>query len=172
MSHSQLTESQLHYLLTIYEIASSGGVPRSREIADRLSVSRPSVTGALRSLAEGGYVRYEPYGTVELTEEGALEARQTVLRHRAAYDFFVSVLGMDSDRADDIAGEIEKRLPGDLLCRLVQFNDYYKRRTEKPFAWRPHCTGLCTTLYGEDPAERCHREGTEYHYEEAISFDR
>lgn len=166
MSFSSVTESRLHYLVTIYEIASAGHVPRSREIAERLGVSRPSVTGALRALADGGYVRYEPYGTVELTDEGAQEARQAILRHRAAYDFFVAVLGMDTERADDIAGEIEKRLPGDLLCRLVQFNDYYKRRTEQPFNWQPHCTGLCTVLYGEDPAERCRKEGPEYRYEE------
>ena len=166
MSDSKLTESQLQYLLTIYELSEEQGVARSREIANRLGVSRPSVTGALRALAERGYAYYEPYGQIRLTGDGAHEARQMLLRHRAAHDFFVSVLGLAEERADEIAGEIEKRLPGDLLCRLVQFNDYYKKRTQVPFRWEPHCSGLCTTLYGEDPAERCHKEGAEYHYEE------
>ena len=162
MSDSNLTESQLHYLLTIYELSEEQGLARSREIAKRLGVSRPSVTGALRTLAEGGYVSYEPYGEIRLTGDGAHEARQLLLRHRAAYDFFVSVLGLSEERADEIAGEIEQRLPGDLLCRLVQFNDYYKKRTQVPFRWAPHCNGLCTSLYGENPDERCHREGAEY----------
>jgi DtxR family Mn-dependent transcriptional regulator len=167
MSDSHLTESQLHYLLTIYELSEEKGVARSREIAESLGVSRPSVTGAVQTLAQRGYVYYEPYGHVRLTKEGAQEARQVLLRHRAAYDFFVSVLGLSEDRADEIAGDLEKRLPGDLLCRLVQFNDYYKKRSEVPFSWQPHCSGLCTALYGEGPDERCHREGAEYHYQEA-----
>lgn len=167
MSDSSLTESQLQYLLTIYQLSEAEGVARSGEIAESLGVSRPSVTGALRTLAERGYVDYEPYGQVSLTEEGVQEARQLLLRHRAAQDFLVSVLGVPRERAEQIAGDIEKRLPGDLLCRLVQFNDYYKRRSEKPFEWQPHCSGLCTALYGEDPDERCHREGAEYHYTEA-----
>lgn len=169
MSESNLSESQLQYLLTIYELSEERGVARSREIASRLGVSRPSVTGALKSLAERGYVYYEPYGHIRLTGDGAHEARQLLLRHRAAYDFFVSVLGLSTQRADEIAGEIEKRLPGDLLCRLVQFNDYYKHRSHPPFRWEPHCNGLCTALYGEDPEERCHREGAEYRYEETAS---
>ena len=165
MSETTLSESQLHYLITIYDITAGGAVPRSRDIADRLGVSRPSVTGALRSLAEGGYVEYEPYGRVALTDEGAREARQVLLRHRAAYDFFVAVLGMDPARADAIAGDIEQRLPGDLLCRLVQFNEYYRHRTQEPFEWQPHCNGLCSTLYGDAPQEQCRREGGVYQFD-------
>lgn len=170
MSDSHLTESQLQYLLAIYELSEEHGIARSREIAESLGVSRPSVTGALRSLAERGYVYYEPYGHVRLTDDGVQEARQLLLRHRAAYDFFVSVLGLSEDRADKIAGDLEKRLPGDLLCRLVQFNDYYKKQSGSRFQWEPHCSGLCTLLYGEDPDERCHREGAKYHYEETAHF--
>lgn len=167
MSDSHLTESQLHYLLTIYELSEEKGVARSREIAERLGVSRPSVTGAVQALAQRGYLYYEPYGHLRLTDAGAKEARQVLLRHRAAYDFFVSVLGLPEKRADEVAGDLEKRLPGDLLCRLVQFNDFYKKRSGNRFRWQPHCSGLCTTLYGEGPDERCHREGAEYHFQEA-----
>lgn len=167
MSDQRLSESQHRYLLAIYQLSAERGVARSREIAESLGVSRPSVTGALKGLAQGGYAHYEPYGHVRLTEEGAQEARQLLLRHRAAFDFFVSVLGLPEERADEIAGDIEKRLPGDLLCRLVQFNDYYRKRVEEPFEWSPSCTGLCTTLYGEEQDQRCHRHGAEYHFEDS-----
>ena len=169
MNEMQLSESRLQYVLTIYDIEMQHGVARSREIADTLGVSRPSVTGALKLLSDRGLVDYEPYGQVRLTSEGSRIARQVLLRHRAAYDFFVSVLGMSKSRADEIAGEIEKRLPSDLLCRLVQFNDYYKRRTGRPFHWSASCSGLCATLYGEDPSGACQDYGDHHKYEEAAA---
>ena len=76
----QLTETHLHYLLAIYELSRIKPVVRAAEIANRLKISKPSVTRMLGVLAEKELLTREPYGKVDLTETGrsVVEKYQTV----------------------------------------------------------------------------------------------
>src|SRR5438874_12820083 len=59
-----------HYLEAIYYIRAEGEVVRSARLADWLSVSRPTVTVALRRVVRDGMVRLNAHKEIEQTARG------------------------------------------------------------------------------------------------------
>src|SRR6266567_8806892 len=78
----QPSEVIAHYLEAIYYIRAEGEVVRSARLADWLSVSRPTVTVALRRMTRDGMVRINSRKEIELTEQGSKAAGAIVRRHR------------------------------------------------------------------------------------------
>jgi DtxR family Mn-dependent transcriptional regulator len=109
------------YLEAIFWLVREQKVARSKDIAERLNVSKPSVTGALRQLTAGGYINYDPYRYVTLTEAGERAARAVVERHRLLADFLERVLRVDAESADANACRMEHVVGEDVLERLSAF---------------------------------------------------
>ncbi len=97
------------------------GAARVRDVAGRLDVAMPSVTGALKTLAARGLVNYSPYELVTLTDDGRELAEQVAARHRALAEFFTDVLGIDPAAAERNACRIEHAVDDELLGRLKSF---------------------------------------------------
>src|SRR5438093_13623221 len=76
------SEVVAHYLEAIYYIRAEGEVVRSARLADWLSVSRPTVTVALRRMVRDGMVRLNAHKEIELTARGDSAAAAIVRRHR------------------------------------------------------------------------------------------
>src|ERR1700676_708035 len=77
------------------------------DIAGRLGVRAPSVTGMLKRLAEGGWIAYEPSKGARLTPAGIAEARRVIRRHRLVELFLTRVLGVDWSEVDVEAEALE-----------------------------------------------------------------
>jgi DtxR family Mn-dependent transcriptional regulator len=77
------------------------------DIAARLAVRAPSVTGMLRRLAEAGLIRYEVGKGAQLTEAGVTQARRVIRRHRLVELFLTRVLGLDWSEVDAEADALE-----------------------------------------------------------------
>ena len=121
---SQLSPSMEDYLEAIYNLKVRDGVARVKDIARAMNVKMPSVTGAMRSLAEKRLVRHQPYETVELTEEGVDLARAVAHRHSAVKEFLISVLGLEEADAEREACEMEHSIKPETLDRLLKFMDF------------------------------------------------
>jgi DtxR family Mn-dependent transcriptional regulator len=92
------------------EIHLLGGADRTvtpAEIATRLDVRAPSVTGMLKRLAEAGYIEYSPGTGATLTARGRNEARRVIRRHRLVELFLHRVLGLDWSEVDVEAEALE-----------------------------------------------------------------
>ena len=70
------------YLKAIHRLGGAESMVSPVDIAARLGVRSPSVTGMLKRLAEAGWIRYESGYGAQLTEEGVAEARRVIRRHR------------------------------------------------------------------------------------------
>lgn len=116
-----LSASLEDYLEAILQLERSCRVARVSDIADQLSVSRPSVTGALKNLASRGLVDHARYGHVTLTEEGAGIAEEVERRHVAIRDFLVGVLAIPEDKAEATACKLEHVLEPDVLAHFVSY---------------------------------------------------
>lgn len=121
MNGSQLTASQEDYLEAIYHVVQDRRVARSRDLVRRLGVNSSSVTQALHGLSERGMIHYEPYGVVTLTPRGEALARDVIRRHEALRTFFVRILGVDPEMAEDAACRMEHAMPREIVDRLVDF---------------------------------------------------
>lgn len=117
------TQSAEDYLERIHELIEEKGYARVVDIAESLKVREASVTSMVQRLGEQGYLNYERYRGLVLTEKGREVACQIQERHETLARFF-SLLGIDAEiQRRDIEG-IEHHLSGDtvkLLADLVSF---------------------------------------------------
>jgi DtxR family Mn-dependent transcriptional regulator len=120
----KISASLEDYLEAIFNLADESQGARSKDIAEALSVARSSVTGALQALREKGLANYRPYGCITLTESGQALAAEVVRKHNILKSFFVNVLGVDADVAQQAACKAEHALGPEIIGRLLSFIQY------------------------------------------------
>ena len=125
-----LTESLEDYLEAIAELSAAEGHAHTKEIADKLKVKMPSVTGALRQLAQMGYIVYNTHYPVTLTDKGKLIAEQVAARHKVLKKFFIDILGMFPEAATEAACHLEHLIDEDTANRFVLFSEAIENRID------------------------------------------
>ena len=126
----KLSASLEDYLETIYLICREKGAARSKDIMEHLSVSGPSVTEALQLLSEKKLVNYTPYDPITLTTKGEEAAKDVFYRHETLRRFFIDVLGVDPETADDGACKMEHVASPIIIERMVQYTNYLRHEKE------------------------------------------
>jgi DtxR family transcriptional regulator, Mn-dependent transcriptional regulator len=102
------TKAVQDYLKAIHSLGGAEKEVSPADIAGRLGVRAPSVTGMLKRLADAGWITYEPgAGRPRLTPEGITEARRVIRRHRLVELFLNRVLGLDWSEVDAEAEALE-----------------------------------------------------------------
>ena len=127
----KLSASLEDYLEAIYNLSADQSFARSKDIAHSLQVSRASVTGALRQLAEKDLVNYKPYGYITLTEAGRRIAARIARRHRVLNSFFMDTLGLDEDVSQQAACKAEHALGPEIMQRLVMFTEFLGHKNQE-----------------------------------------
>ncbi len=95
-----------------------GGMPSTTDLADQLGVTASTVSANLKKLARDGYIRYEPYGRIELTESGREIAVGVVRCHRILETYLVNQLGLTWDQVHDEADRLEHAVSDLVLERM------------------------------------------------------
>ena len=126
----RLSASLEDYLEAIFNLAGESNVARSKDIAKLLRVSKSSVTGALRVLKKKGLANYKPYDYVTLTGAGQDAAAEVVRKHNILKSFFVNVLGVDMDTAQQAACKAEHTLGPEVIARLLCFIEFVTRSSK------------------------------------------
>jgi DtxR family Mn-dependent transcriptional regulator len=114
------------YLEAIYIIMLEEDIVRLKKIAQHLSVSAPSALGAVRTLEKENLVIHKKYGSIALTELGEEIARDIFQKHRVILNFLQETLGIDSERAQEEACNLEHHLSNETIDRLIKFDLYLK----------------------------------------------
>ncbi len=114
----RLSRSAEDYLECIGHLCHEKGVARVNDIAQRLRVKKPSVTVAVRRLAELGYVSYQQYSPVELTARGRQYANRVISAHSILRRFMREVAGLSTQRANETACLIEHILTMEEIQQL------------------------------------------------------
>jgi DtxR family transcriptional regulator, Mn-dependent transcriptional regulator len=107
------------YLKAIYELELHGDAAATNDIAARLSIAPPSVSGMVRKLKEQGLVTHAPYRGVRLTAEGRRAALGTIRRHRVIETYLATVLGYPWDRVHAEAERLEHAASEELVDRMA-----------------------------------------------------
>jgi Mn-dependent DtxR family transcriptional regulator len=122
-----LTNALEDYIKVIFELTQAAPVARVKDIAESVGVSLPSVTNAMKRLKDLGYVNYEKYGLIFLTEEGKKRALTLFRIHRLLDTFFIDLLGMTNGVSDTLSCKIEHYLDTNSEERSEQFISILKR---------------------------------------------
>lgn len=117
----RLSGSMEDYLETIYLLGKKRKLVRVRDIAKEMSITMPSVTGALKTLEQLELVNHPRYDMVFLTSKGNRLARAVYQRHLVLKSFLVHVLGIDPKIAESDACGMEHAVSPQTLERLVHF---------------------------------------------------
>jgi DtxR family Mn-dependent transcriptional regulator len=138
------------YLEAIFHISSEKQAARAKDIAERLKVNKSSVTGALRLLSEKGYVNYAPYDIITLTAEGQVLAKDVVRRHETLKEFFVKILLLDEEEAEEASCKVEHAISDKILNRIINFVEFMEICPRGGREWlkgyRRHCENGDTTV--------------------------
>lgn len=94
------------YLKTIYLLSRKHGGVRGVEIAQRLEVSKPTVSIIVKRLAEDGYITMNPEHEIFLTDTGK-SAAEAVLERNITFMQLLTGLGVDEQIAAKDACRME-----------------------------------------------------------------
>jgi DtxR family Mn-dependent transcriptional regulator len=117
----QPTQAVQDYLKAIHSLGGADAMVSPVDIAARLGVRAPSVTGMLKRLAEAGWIDYEPGHGAQLTALGVAEARRVIRRHRLVELFLTRVLGLDWSEVDTEADALEHAISPRLEQALAAY---------------------------------------------------
>lgn len=115
------TPQQEDYLEAIAALLRCEGEARVGVIAARVGVHKSTVTAALHSLSDKGWVNYHPYESATLTPKGEALAAQVQRRHTIIERFLRDLLCLEGDRAARNACRLEHAVDAEVTNRLVQF---------------------------------------------------
>jgi len=114
-----LTTSMEDYLETMLQLFIEKKGIRVSDIAERMEVSKPSVTGALQVLARQGLVNHDPYDVISLTAKGENAARGILRRHAILKRFLHDILAIPETDAETTACGLEHAISAEMTEKLA-----------------------------------------------------
>ena len=118
---NELSHSAAHHLMAIHQLRKEHGYARVSDIAKHLSITKGSVSTAMKHLKERGYVQEDPNRFLELTERGLEVVQETEATRLVVQRFLSDALGMDTDDAMIDACKVEHLISTEARARLVCF---------------------------------------------------
>lgn len=154
-ANASLSANMEDYLEVIYWLIQRSQVARVKDIAEKLRVSMPSVTAALKTLSAKGLVNYDRYQYITLTEEGRDLAREVVRHHEVLTDFLIRVLHLPPDEAEENACRMEHAVGEKVLERFVQFLDFVETCPRGGPEWLDSFARFCAVNRTAENCDRC-----------------
>lgn len=102
----KIHESAEDYLETMLMLQEEFGHIRSVDIAQKLGVSKPSVSFAVKQLKENGYISMEKDGAIKLKKSGMAIAKKIYERHQKLTSY-LEYIGIDEETAEKDACKME-----------------------------------------------------------------
>ena len=129
MADAAPSQSAEDYLERIHELIQEKGYARVVDIASSLKVTQASVTSMVQKLGDLGFLNYEKYRGLVLTDKGLKVAAGIQERHETLSRFF-SLFGLDAKtQLRDIEG-IEHHLSPATVSVLADLTAFFERNPE------------------------------------------
>jgi DtxR family transcriptional regulator, Mn-dependent transcriptional regulator len=96
-----------NYLKTIFHLSLQQQDISITDIATALQVRVPTVNSMVKKLADHGYIYYEKYRPLAITELGKTTAALIIRKHRLTEMFLVQKMGFGWEEVHDVAEQIE-----------------------------------------------------------------
>ncbi len=121
----QILRASEDYLEAMLMLRNSRGYIRSIDVAEKLGVTKPSVTYATKRLREAGYISMDKDGLITLSDSGMAIAEKMLERHTTLTKFLVA-LGVDPETAAADACKMEHDISQrsfDAICAHAKARD-------------------------------------------------
>ena len=108
------------YLKAILILQKQNHAVRSLDVAEMLSVTKPSVSRAMKLLREGGFLTMDADKRISLTEAGLEAAEQVFEKHRVLTECLVT-MGVDPGIAEKDACRMEHLISPETLEQMKRY---------------------------------------------------
>lgn len=116
-------ESGEDYLEAILRLQLENGFVRSVDVANKLAVSRPSVSRAMGVLEKDGYIEFGMGNMIKLTDKGKEKAEDVYGRHKLLTKFLVKITGLSEDQCEENACRVEHQIDKDVVEGIRKWVD-------------------------------------------------
>ena len=99
--------SEENYLKAIFHLMNTDNTVTINELSKVLSVKMPSVNNMMKKFAEKGWVIYESYKPLKITDSGKKQAALVVRKHRLIEMFLVEKMNFGWENVHEIAEQLE-----------------------------------------------------------------
>ena len=96
-----------NYLKALYFLNEEHSDISITDLSRQLQVSKPTVSNMVKRLQEKGWVVYQKYKPLQLTEEGRQIAASVIRKHRLTEMFLYEVMGFGWEEVHEIAEQME-----------------------------------------------------------------
>lgn len=117
----RINEATENYLEAILILEEKDTQVRMSDVAKMLKVSKPSVNKAIGVLKDAGYILHQKYGTILLTDAGREYAQKVYDRHKLFKRFFIEVLEVEEEVAEEEACHMEHCVSDSTMEKLNAF---------------------------------------------------
>ncbi len=111
--------------------------PGTVEIAEVLQVKPPTVSIMLKRLDSGGYLVYEPYRGMKLTEKGERVAKSVIARHEIISEL-LTMLGVEQKAVYEDTEGIEHHIQPVTIYALERLVDFLRKNPDQLRAIKDH----------------------------------
>ena len=124
MEKPVLSESQEDYLKEIFKLREINVTVSMQDLANKLNVRPPSVTGMIKKLCSMDLVEHEPYKGVQLTETGEKIAIEVLRHHRLLELYLAKHLNYSWDEIHDEAERLEHVISEKSEAAIAELMDH------------------------------------------------
>lgn len=96
-----------NYLKALFSLANENNEVGISELSEKLEVSKPTANSMVKKLHEDGFVKYEKYKPLVLTEKGKKAAAMVIRKHRLTEMYLVEKMGFGWEEVHSVAEQIE-----------------------------------------------------------------
>ena len=123
--HMTIQKSSEDYLEAMLMLREERGYIRSIDVAEKLGVTKPSVSYATKRLRESGYISADPAGMIVLLEPGLESAERMFERHKLLTELLIG-LGVNPETAREDACKIEHDLSVESFDAIRRHAEEYR----------------------------------------------
>ncbi|TVQ69980.1 MAG: metal-dependent transcriptional regulator [Balneolaceae bacterium] len=124
MEKPRLSESQEDYLKEIFKLREMNETVSMQDLARKLDVRPPSVTGMIKKLCAMNLVEHEPYKGVQLTETGEKIALEVLRHHRLLELYLARHLNYSWDEIHEEAERLEHVISEKFEAAIADLMDH------------------------------------------------
>ena len=118
----RIRESAENYLETILVLKKKKGSVRSVDVANELSFTKASVSVAMKSFREDGYIIMDEHGEISLTDKGMAVAEKVYERHIIIANALIA-LGVSEETAYEDSCKIEHDISAESFEKIKEYFD-------------------------------------------------
>lgn len=120
-TNRRISPTQEDYVRAIYLLSKDGSDPGIVAIADRLGLSKSTVSERVKELTTAGLTYSEPYSAISLTNAGKKLAKQLTFKHRLIEVFLHDTLQVPKEHVHTEAEKLEHAFSDEVIARLDAF---------------------------------------------------